>query len=115
MHTGIGSNGLPYVFLGIGSGCAGVLLSNLISLILTKRHPEILVQKKVEAEDERNLMITRQSKSKAYNLYHYGIAILLLLYAALDVKFNVVLPLVVLYILTIAYRIFTAYHLSQTN
>ena len=59
---------LPYVFVGIGSGLFGQGMGGVIERRVLKKNPEILKQKEIEVNDERNQQISNRAKAKAYDI-----------------------------------------------
>lgn len=105
--------GLPYVLLGISCGGFGLLISNLLNLRFEKKHPKEAKQKSMEVMDERNQMIQNHSKAKGYNFFFYATSALLLYYTIIPAGIAVVIPLLIVYLTSIGYRIYSQVKLNQ--
>ncbi len=59
---------LPYVLIGIGCGLFGQGMGGVIERSVLKKHPELIKQKEIEVNDERNQQISNRAKAKAYDM-----------------------------------------------
>ena len=59
---------LPYVLIGIGCGLFGQGIGGVIERSVLKKHPELIKQKEIEVNDERNQQISNRAKAKAYDM-----------------------------------------------
>ena len=93
--------GLPYIFIGIGSGTFGSGIGTLITKRTYKYHPDIEKQMEIDKNDERNITINNRGKAKAYDLMKYVYGALMLTFALMNIDITALLLLVFAYLLVI--------------
>lgn len=94
---------LPYVCIGIGSGCFGGGMAEVINKRLMKNDPEFAKQREIDLNDERNVAIGNRAKAKAYDMMVFAFGALMLAFSLMDVEIRVILLLVFCYLFVICY------------
>ena len=97
---------LPYVFVGIGSGLFGQGMGGVIERSVLKKNPEILKQKEIEVNDERNQQISNRAKAKAYDVMVFVFGALMISFALMNVDVAVVLLMVFAYLFVVGSHIY---------
>ncbi len=97
---------LAYIFIGSGCGMFGHGIGNIISKTLIRTNPQIEKQISIENKDERNLLISYRSKSKAYDFMTYLFATIMLVFALMQIDLAATLLLVFSYLLVQGYAIY---------
>ncbi len=92
---------LPYVCIGVGCGLFGQGMGGVIERSILKKNPEILKQKEIEVNDERNQEIANRSKAKAYDRMVFVFGALMIAFALMGVDLIAVLLLVFAYLFVI--------------
>ena len=98
--TGI-MRALPYVCIGIGCGLFGQGMGGVIERSVLKKHPELIKQKQIEVNDERNQEISNRAKAKAYDMMVFVFGALMVALALMGVDLIVVLLLVFAYLFVV--------------
>ena len=98
--TGI-MRALPYVCIGIGCGLFGQGMGGVIERSVLKNHPELIKQKQIEVNDERNQEISNRAKAKAYDMMVFVFGALMVALALMGVDLIVVLLLVFAYLFVV--------------
>ena len=89
---------LPYVLVGIGCGLFGQGTAGVIERSVLKKHPELIKQKEIEVNDERNQQISTRAKAKAYDTMVFVYGALMIAFALMNVDLSVVLLFVFAYL-----------------
>lgn len=97
---------LPYLCIGVGCGMLGRGISLIVSQNIMEKHPEIAKQKKIEEQDERNVLLSTTAAAKAYKMATYVFDVLLLSYALMGVDLVPILMLVAGYLFVVGYGIY---------
>ena len=97
---------LPYVFVGIGSGLFGQGMGGVIERSVLKKNPEILKQKEIEVNDERNQQISNRAKSKAYDVMVFVFGALMVAFALMGMDIIAVLLLVFAYLFVVGSAVY---------
>lgn len=97
---------LPYVFVGIGSGLFGQGMGGVIERSVLKKNPEILKQKEIEVNDERNQQISNRAKSKAYDVMVFVFGALMVAFALMGMDIVAVLLLVFAYLFVVGSAVY---------
>ena len=97
---------LPYVFVGIGSGLFGQGMGGVIERSVLKKNPEILKQKEIEVNDERNQQISNRAKAKAYDVMVFVFGALMVAFALMGMDIVAVLLLVFAYLFVIGSAVY---------
>lgn len=97
---------LPYVFIGIGCGLFGQGMGGVIERRVLKKNPEILKQKEIEVNDERNREISSRAKAKAYDMMVFVFGALMIAFALMGVDLVALLLLVFAYLFVIGSGIY---------
>lgn len=97
---------LPYVFVGIGSGLFGQGMGGVIERRVLKKNPEILKQKEIEVNDERNQQISNRAKSKAYDVMVFVFGALMVAFALMGMDMVAVLLLVFAYLFVVGSAVY---------
>lgn len=65
---------LPFLCIGVGCGCFGHGMGELVSRRALKKNPELQKRLDIERNDERNVAIAARAKAKAYDMgiFLYG-------------------------------------------
>ena len=103
--TGI-MRALPYVCIGIGCGLFGQGMGGVIERSVLKNHPELIKQKQIEVNDERNQEISNRAKAKAYDVMVFVFGALMVALALMGVDLIVVLLLVFAYLFVVGSGIY---------
>ena len=96
----------PGVMIGVGAGLFGHSLGALIQAGTLKRHPEDVWKLQIEQTDERNVAISREAKSRAFDVMGYVYAALMLALVMMGAELMVVLLLVAAYLITYGVMIY---------
>ena len=97
---------LPYVFVGIGSGLFGQGMGGVIERRVLKKNPEILKQKEIEVNDERNQQISNRAKAKAYDVMVFVFGALMVAFALMGMDIIAVLLLVFAYLFVVGSAVY---------
>ena len=97
---------LPGVMIGVGAGLFGHSLGALIQERTLKRHPEEARKLQIEQTDERNVAISREAKSRAFDVMGYVYAALMLAFVMMGAELMVVLLLGAAYLITYGVMIY---------
>ena len=97
---------LPYVFIGIGCGLFGQGMGGVIERRVLKKNPEILKQKEIEVNDERNQQISNRAKAKGYDTMVFVFGALMISFALMNVDVAVVLLMVFAYLFVVGSHIY---------
>ena len=97
---------LPYVCIGVGSGCFGGGLGEIIQKRAIGKDPKLAKKMEIDRTDERNVAIANQSKAKAYDMMVFIFGALMLTYALMNVDMKVMLLLVFSYLFVVGYGIY---------
>ena len=97
---------LPYVFVGIGSGLFGQGMGGVIERRVLKKNPEILKQKEIEVNDERNQQISNRAKAKAYDVMVFVFGALMVAFALMGMDIVAVLLLVFAYLFVVGSAVY---------
>ena len=92
---------LPYVLIGIGCGLFGQGMGGVIERCVLKKHPELIKQKEIEVNDERNQQISNRAKAKAYDMMVFVFGALMISFALMNVDLAVVLLVVFSYLFVV--------------
>lgn len=92
---------LPYVLIGIGCGLFGQGMGGVIERSVLKKHPELIKQKEIEVNDERNQQISNRAKAKAYDMMVFVFGALMIALALMNVDLAVVLLVVFSYLFVV--------------
>ena len=92
---------LPYVLVGIGCGLFGQGMGGVIERSVLKKHPELIKQKEIEVNDERNQQISNRAKAKAYDVMVFVFGAMMVALALMNVDLAVVLLVVFAYLFVI--------------
>lgn len=68
-------NGILY---GIGAGLVGASIAQLATIQIYNTNRELLHKKTIEVQDERNVLIKKQAKSKVFDLFNIAFPIFIL-------------------------------------
>ena len=101
---------LPYVFIGIGCGLFGQGMGGVIERRVLRKNPEILKQKEIEVNDERNREISSRAKAKAYDTMVFVFGALMITFALMGVDMVAVLLLVFAHLFVVGSHIY--YHVK---
>ena len=101
---------LPYICVGAGAGLFGGNLGRAIKKHLFRGSPDAARQLRIEAADERNVMINNKAKAKAYDMMVTVYGVLILVLAMLQVDMSVVLISVAAYLFIVFSMV---YHLIK--
>ena len=97
---------LPYVLVGIGCGLFGQGTAGVIERRILKNHPELIKQKEIEVNDERNQQISNRAKAKAYDVMVFVFGAMMLALALMNVDLAVVLLVVFAYLFVVGSGIY---------
>ena len=97
---------LPYAFVGIGSGLFGQGMGGVIERRVLKKNPEILKQKEIEVNDERNQQISNRAKAKAYDVMVFVFGALMVAFALMGMDIIAVLLLVFAYLFVVGSAVY---------
>lgn len=97
---------LPYICVGIGSGCFGCGMGNLINKKTLEKHPELRKQKEIEEKDERNVAVANAAKAKAYDVMQFMFGALMVSFALMNVELKVILLMVATYLFAVGCGIY---------
>ena len=97
---------LPYVLVGIGCGLFGQGTAGVIERSILKKHPELIKQKEIEVNDERNQQISNRAKAKAYDVMVFVFGAMMLALALMNVDLAVVLLVVFAYLFVVGSHIY---------
>ncbi len=97
---------LPYVFIGIGCGLFGQGMGGVIERRVLKKNPEILKQKEIEVNDERNQQISNRAKAKAYDVMVFVFGALMVAFALMGMDMVAVLLLVFAYLFVVGSAVY---------
>jgi len=97
---------VAYILMGLGFGVVGHFTGKLLKNYLIKENSNYAKRVQIEQKDERNTLILRLAKEKAYNSMLYVFAGLIMLFALIEVDTNVVLMMSAAYILTLIVFVF---------
>ena len=92
---------LPYVLVGIGCGLFGQGMGGVIERSVLKKHPELIKQKEIEVNDERNQQISNRAKAKAYDVMVFVYGAMMVALALMNVDLTVVLLVVFAYLFVV--------------
>ena len=92
--------------IGIGCGVFGHNLGNIFSIRTTRRYPDIAKNIEIVQKDERNIIITYKSKSKAYDMMVFVYGVILLAFGLMQVDMRVIIILAVSYLFIVFYGVF---------
>ena len=92
---------LPYVLIGIGCGLFGQGMGGVIERSVLKKHPELIKQKEIEVNDERNQQISNRAKAKAYDMMVFVFGAQMISFALMNVDLAVVLLVVFSYLFVV--------------
>lgn len=98
------------IFIGIGAGLSGVSIGQIATVLLTRKHPDLLRKKEIEVKDERNIQMLSRAKAKAFDSMGIIFGILMLIYVLTDAEMHMILLLVGAYLLVYGIYIF---HLNR--
>ena len=94
----IGNLAAPYLCIGFGCGVFGQGLGELITRWSEKGHPEIVRQREIEQNDERNIALRNRAQAKAYRIMIPVFGALFLAFGLMNVELRVILLLVAAYL-----------------
>ena len=97
---------LPYVCVGIGCGLFGQGMGGVIERSVLKKHPELIKQKEIEVNDERNQQISNRAKAKAYDRMVFVFGAMMIALALMNVDLAVVLLVVFSYLFVVGSGIY---------
>ncbi len=97
---------VAYILMGLGFGVVGHFTGKLLKNYLIKENSNYAKRVQIEQKDERNTLILRLAKEKAYNSMLYVFAGLIMLFALIEVDTNVVLMMSAAYIFTLIVFVF---------
>jgi len=97
---------VAYILMGLGFGVVGHFTGKLLKNYLVKENSNYAKRVQIEQKDERNTLILRLAKEKAYNSMLYVFAGLIMLFALIEVDTNVVLMMSAAYIFTLIVFVF---------
>jgi len=110
VKTFVNPNGImvavPYICIGVGCGCFGHGMGNVVSKRALKTNPKLEKQMEIDKNDERNVAIINRSKAKAYDCMTFVYGALMLCFALMNVDMIVVLLLVFAYLFIQVYGIY---------
>ena len=97
---------LPYVLIGIGCGLFGQGMGGVIERSVLKKHPELIKQKEIEVNDERNQQISNRAKAKAYDVMVFVFGALMVAFALMGMDIVAVLLLVFAYLFVVGSAVY---------
>jgi len=97
---------LPYVCVGVGAGCFGGGMGEIIQRKAIGKDPKLAKKLEIDRMDERNVAIANHSKAKAYDMMVFVFAALMLTYTLMNVDMKAVLLLVFSYLFVVGYGIY---------
>lgn len=101
---------LPFLCIGVGCGCFGHGMGELVSRRALKKNPELQKRLDIERNDERNVAIAARAKAKAYDMGIFLYGALLVVFALMEVALPSLLLLVACYLFLQGYALY--YHLK---
>ena len=97
---------LPYISIGIGSGCLGGGIGGALSYRKTMNNPALAKQSEIDTNDERNVAIAHKAKAAAFNFMFVINSALIMFLSLMQVGLLIVLVSVGAYLLIIAIFIY---------
>ncbi len=98
---------LPYVCVGVGAGCFGGGMGEIIQKKAIGKDPKLAKKLEIDRTDERNVAIANYSKAKAYDMMVFVFGVLMLAYTLMNVDMKAVLLLVFSYLFVIGYGVYS--------
>jgi hypothetical protein len=92
---------IPYLLIGLGGGIFGHFVGDLIKMKLSEKKPSYVKKIEIEQKDERNILVMRLAKEKAYDAMLYIFAGLILIFALMQIQTQVTVMLIVAYVISI--------------
>lgn len=106
-------NIISYGFIGLGCGIFGNNFSSVISKISVKDFEEIEKEIQINENDERNIMISEKSKSKAFDLMNYLFLAMLIIFSLMGIEKTAIIILVVFYLVLQGYAVYWRFKLGR--
>ena len=103
----------PYLMVGLGSGMFGHGMGGIISRRALKGAPDVQKALEIERTDERNVMIGKAAKGKAFDLMTYLYGALTFSFAIMDIGIAPVLLLVAAYLFVHGYAVYWRIRLEK--
>ncbi|MEN6339063.1 MAG: hypothetical protein ABFD03_02935 [Clostridiaceae bacterium] len=88
---------LPFVLIGFGSGLIGASVSLIIRDNAAMKNPDYQTKKRIEQNDERNIIVSNAAKAKAFSVSIYLYAAILIAFTLMRVSAVGILILVAAY------------------
>lgn len=92
---------LPFIFIGLGFGILGHFLGEHFKRRVLKHNPNYSKKISIAQKDERNILISRMAKEKAYESMIFIFGILMLIFVLAQINMYVILAIVSAYLATI--------------
>ena len=108
-----GGTVIPFLCLGIGCGMFGHGLGDVLAKAALRKDPALARQIEIVQNDERNLYIGSLAKAKGFDVMTYALAALMVAFALMKVSFQVLLPLVAVYLFIHFYAVYVRIRLEK--
>lgn len=103
----------PYVFIGLGIGVLAYGTGEFFYNKLKLHKNDYVEIVEIEREDERNLSIIEKANAKAFQLMIYVFAVLIILFAIVNVNKYITLSLTVVYVTIFLSKFYFIYKLQH--
>lgn len=104
---------IPYIMIGIGCGAFGQGIGELLRIRALKNSPKIRKKLEIEENDERNIFIVHEAKSRAFDFMTFAFSSTLLALGLMKADFVVLIILVCLFLAIQFYAIYLSNKFSR--
>ena len=104
---------ISYLAIGLGSGLFGSGVGSLIKEFSTLKNPEVAKSIRIEENDERNIAIAQEAKSRAFTLMNFLYGGVFLTFILMKVELKYLLVMISLYVIVNIYAVIVANNLRK--
>ncbi|MEB3073039.1 hypothetical protein [Parvimonas sp. C2] len=104
---------ISYLAIGLGSGLFGSGVGSLIKEFSTLKNPEVAKSIRIEENDERNIAIAQEAKSRAFTLMNFLYGGVFLTFILMKVELKYLLVMISLYGIVNIYAVIVANNLRK--
>lgn len=104
---------ISYLAIGLGSGLFGSGVGSLIKEFSILKNPEVAKSIRIEENDERNIAIAQEAKSRAFTLMNFLYGGVFLTFILMKVELKYLLVMISLYVIVNIYAVIVANNLRK--
>lgn len=104
---------VAYLSIGLGTGVLGSGIGGYLKEAAISRDPEFAKRQRIEENDERNVSIVKEAKSKAFTLMNFLYGAMFLAFSIMKADMKYILIMVGIYLIVNIYAVLVANKLRR--